>query len=663
MALLAGIATLGLVIPVTQNSLHAQSRSTTASLSGTVTDPSGARIPKATVKLSNSTNGVNRLSATGASGEFSFALLVPGSYTLEVSAPGFKTTQQADIVLTPGDSQNVGIGLVVGATEQIEVSTTGPLLQTQNANVSTELASKQIEELPLNLRNVLTFATLDSAVNVQGDRQLLGAGGSEDTADQDYSFLNFGGGYFGTNLFLLEGGYDVAQGWGGILYVPAPEDTDQVKVTSYSFSAEYGLSTGNVISLTTKAGTHDYHFLADEYMRNQALDANLYFNNLHGNPRPTDHRNQFGFAGGGPLYIPGIYKQRDKTFFFAHYEGLRLNGGLSYSAQVPTTAQLGGDFSSQLTSTSLGTDCLGRTIFSGAIYNPYSLSNCPSGEVVRNPYPGNIIPASGPGSIDPLAKKFATGNYWPAPKNPSGGFNFNTTASAPTTSNEWGFRIDHNINANNRIYGQFSNKHEGKVQTGAFYGPNDVAGPYVFDPNNRMFGVLGYSHVFSSNLVLTSSLFFIRNPGGNNVQGFPFKPSTLGLPGLLDSWTPQFPQVQFGNTFSGSFYAPLGATQNSGEASFPQNNGSLTIDVNRNFKAHSLSIGYMGVWQTDDGGRLVPTVFNFSNTMTAGPNPTNITPNTGDGLASFMAGAGNAGPAQQAQLGLTHFRRRRITCM
>ena len=102
--------------------------------------------------------------------------------------------------------------------------------------------------------------------------------------------------------------------------------------------------------------------------------------------------------------------------------------------------------------------------------------------------------------------------------------------SAPTTSNEWGIRIDHNINANNRIYGQFSNKHEGKVQTGAFYG-NDVAGPYVFDPNNRMFGVLGYSHVFSPTFVLTSNLFFIRNPGGNVVQGYPFKPSSLGLPG------------------------------------------------------------------------------------------------------------------------------------
>jgi len=636
--------------------LNAQSKSITASLSGTVTDPTGARVPKANLKLTNPDAGIVRTDTSSATGEFSFALLPQGTYTIEASAAGFKTTKQNGIVLTAGDTLTMAVSLTVGATEQVTVNASGPLLQTQDANISTELTNKQIEELPLNLRNVLSFATLDSAVNVQGDRQLLGAGGSEDTADQDYSFLNFGGGYFGTNLFLLEGGYDTSQDWGGILYVPPPEDTDQVKVTSYSFSAEYGFSTGNVISMTTKAGTHDWHFVADEYIRNQNLDSNLYFNKLAGTPRPDDHRNQFGVAGGGPLYIPGIYQQRDKTFFFANYEGLRLNGGLSYGAQVPTTAQLGGDFSSQLTTTSLGTDCLGRTIYQGAIYNPYSLSTCEGGAVIRDPYPGNKIPTTGLGAIDALANKFATGNYWPAPKSPGGGFNFNTTVSAPTTSNEWGIRIDQNINVNNRIYGQFSNKHEGKVQTGAFYG-NDVAGPYVFDPNNRMFGVLGYSHVFSPTFVLSSTLFFIRNPGGNVVQGYPFKPSSLGLPGTLDSWTPQFPQVEFGNTFSGSgFYAPLGATQNSGEATFPKTNESLNIDVNKTLKTQSISVGYLGVRQNDDGGRLTPTVFGFSNEMTAGPDPSNLAGEaTGDALASFMAGAGNPGAGAGGSTGFTAY--------
>lgn len=647
------VAAIGVAFPW---KIQGQSKSVTASLLGTVADPSGARIPKATVKLTNPQMGIVRTDTTTALGQFSFAFLPVGTYTVQVSAPGFQTTQQGGIVLTPGASLSVAMTLSVGTTEQVVVNSAAPLLQTQNANISTDLTSKQIEELPLNLRNVLSFATLDSAVNVQGNRQLLAAGGSEDTADQDYSFMNFGGGYFGTNLFLLEGGYDVGQGWGNVMYIPAPEDTDQVKVTSYSFSSEFGFSTGNAINITTKAGTHDYHFVADEYLRNPALDANLYFNNLAGIAKPDDHRNQFAIAGGGPLYIPGIYKQRDKTFFFFTYAGLRLNGGLTYSAQVPTQAQLGGDFSSQLTTTSLGTDCLGRPIYQGAIYNPYSLSTCPNGSLVRDPYPGNIIPTSGAGSIDALANKFATGKYWPAPANPGGGFNFNTTVSAPTTSNEWALRIDHNINMNNRIYGQYSLKHEGKVQTGAFYG-DTVAGPYVFDPNNRMFGVLGYSHVFSPTLIMSSTLFFTRFTGGNVVQGYPFKPSSLGLPAILDSWSPQFPQVQFGNTFSGAgFYAPLGATQNSGEASFPMDNSSLAIDVNKSFKAHSVSVGYMGVRQTDNGGRLIPTVFNFSNQMTAGPDPSKLTNESpGDALASFMVGAGNPGNGAAGSTGFNAY--------
>lgn len=287
------MAAMALGLPFSP-ALHAQSKSTTASLSGTVTDPSGARVPKATVKLTNPENGTVRTGTTSTTGEFTFAFLLEGTYTLEASASGFKTTRQPGIVLAAGDTVAENVTLTIGATEQIAVNATGPLLQTQDANISTELTFKQLEELPLNLRNTLSFATLDSAVNVQGDRQLLAAGGSEDTADQDYSFLNFGGGYFGTNLFLLEGGYDVAQGWGGILYVPAPEDTEQVKVTSYSFSAQYGFSSGNVISLNTKAGTHDWHFVADEFIRNPDLDSNLYFNKLSGAAKPDDHRNQFG---------------------------------------------------------------------------------------------------------------------------------------------------------------------------------------------------------------------------------------------------------------------------------------------------------------------------------------------------------------------------------
>ena len=262
--------------------------------------------------------------------------------------------------------------------------------------------------------------TLNSAVNTQGYRQLLAAGGSEDTADQDYSFLNFGGGYFGTNLFLLEGGYDVAQGWGGSQYVPAPEDTDQVKVTSYEFSAEYGFSTGNAISITTKAGTSNYHFLADEYLRNPDCGRQP----LLQQPRTACHGlTTTATNSGSPVAAPCTFRafinSGTKPSFSPTMRACASTVSGAYSANVPTTAQLGGDFSSELTTKQVGTDALCRPIYQGAIYNPYTsrsvvatcgTANNTVGQTVyiRDPYPGNNIPATGPGAIDALAEKFAS---------------------------------------------------------------------------------------------------------------------------------------------------------------------------------------------------------------------------------------------------------------
>ncbi len=267
--------------------LQAQTLSSSAALSGTVSDPSGARVPKATVKLTNSEKGITRAFTTGPAGEFSFALLPAGTYALEASSQGFKTSRQTGIVLQVGDSLKVSIDLTIGASEQVTVTESGPLLQTQDANVSTEIASKQVEELPLNLRNVVGLVMLNSSVNNQSQQQILASGGAEDTADQDISFLSFGGGFFGTTAFILDGGWNVAGGWGGVVYVPSVDDTQEFKVTTNSFSAEYGWSTGNVVNMITKSGTSDFHFVMDEYLRNQKMDANTYFHNLARPPQDS----------------------------------------------------------------------------------------------------------------------------------------------------------------------------------------------------------------------------------------------------------------------------------------------------------------------------------------------------------------------------------------
>ena len=165
--LVAGIS-LGLTFVST---LQAQTLSSTAALSGTVTDPSGARVPKATVKLTDSEKGISRISTSSSTGEFSFSLLSTGNYTLEATASGFKTSRQTGIVLNAGDSRTENIQLTIGTSEQVTVSESGTQLQTEDANVGTEIAQKQVDELPLNFRNVLGLVMLNSSVNNQTQQQ------------------------------------------------------------------------------------------------------------------------------------------------------------------------------------------------------------------------------------------------------------------------------------------------------------------------------------------------------------------------------------------------------------------------------------------------------------------------------------------------------------
>ncbi len=649
-AVLVAILALGLSFSPL---LRAQSLSSSAALSGTVSDPAGARVAKATVKLTDSEKGINRTTTAGAEGEFSFALLPPGNYTIEASAQGFKTSRQSGIVLNVGDSVVENISLNIGASEQVTVTESGPLLQTEDANVSTEIASKQVEELPLNVRNVIGLVMLNSSVNNQVQQQNLTAGGADDMADQDMSFLSFGGGLMGTTAWLLDGGWNVAPGWGGTVYVPAVDDVQEFKVTNNSFSAEYGWSTGNVINMVTKSGTSEFHFVADEFLRNPKLDANTYFNKLNGKPWAGDHRNQFGVAGGGPLYIPGVYKQRNKTFFFANYEGLRLNNASSLPGNMPTTAQEGGDFSTALGSAPITgeNDCLGRPIYPGEIFNPYTTRQ-PGGACgtawVRDPYPGNKIgPTTGVNStgtnfIDPLAHTFATGNYWPAPTTPGQALNYYASASAPSRSDEYGIRIDHNFTDNTRMYGRWMNKHESKNGEPAFYGASDIAGPGDTNPDNRYSVATGASHVFSPSFVINANVEYSRWVEGNVVQSDGFKDSTLGLAGILDSYSYEFPEVSFatGN------YQPLGPTQGYGVMSNANDVGTASLDLNKTFGNQSLSFGYMGVLTQLFGGRIAPVTFNFSNDKTSAIDAAgNLVSGTGDAFASFMAGAGASGSA------------------
>ena len=508
-----------------------------------------------------------------------------------------------------------------------------PLLQTDNANVGAEISQKQVTELPLNLRNVFNFVELNSSVNNLSQRQTISSGGQQGSADQDVSFFNFGGGYFGTTAFLLDGAWDASEGWGGVIYVPSPDNVQEFKVQQNTFSAQYGWSTGNVINVVTKSGGSQLHGDVYDYLRNAALDANNYFNNLNGLPKPVSHRNQFGVALGGPVYIPGIYKQRDKTFFFFNYEGHRDHNAGNYAGTVPTPAFRTGDFSALL-GPQVGTDALGRPILSGQLYDPLQHSRRYGGGFIRDPIPGNnlatyISPFTGASLINSIGQKLI--NFYPTPLSGALTNNWSAIGLLADYSDEYSGRIDHNFSDKTRLYGRFSYKKEYKDEEATFFGADNPAGPGQRNPNNRWNVAVGVSQVFTPTFTMSVNLGGMKWVEGNDVQSNGFKASSLGLPSFIDTYSPQFPIISVTN------YLPEGPVAGAGQGAFPRSAASGSIDFVKVRRAHQFSFGYMAVATDENGGRFHFTPFNFDTLFTAGPDPKAPTTGTGDAVASMLA--------------------------
>ncbi len=628
---------IGTALPVA----YSQTLASAASFSGSVSDPSGARVANATVTLSSAEKGITRAFKADSEGNFSFALLPAATYTLTVQAPGFKTFKQQGITLEVGQSASQSVVLTIGSTEQIEVTAAAPLLNTTDANVGAEVSTKQVTELPLNLRNVFNFVELNSSVNNLSQRQTISSGGQQGSADQDVSFFNFGGGYFGTTAFLLDGAWDASEGWGGVIYVPSPDNVQEFKVQQNTFSAQYGWSTGNVINVVTKSGGDRLHGVVYDYLRNGALDANNYFNNLGGQPRPNSHRNQFGVAIGGPVYIPGIYKQRNKTFFFFNFEGHRDHNAGQYAGTVPLAAFRTGDFSALL-GPQVGTDALGRPILSGQLYDPYSTHSV-GGGFIRDPIPGNnlatyISPVTGASLINPIGQALV--NFYPTPLNGALTNNWSATGLLADYSNEYSGRIDHNFSDSTRLYGRYSYKKEYKDEEAAFFGASNPAGPGQRNPNNRWNIGVGLSQVFTPTFTMSVNLGGMKWVEGNDVQSHGFKASSLGLPSFIDTFSPQFPIITV------SSYLPEGPVAGAGQGAFPRAASSGSVDFVKVRAAHQLSFGYMGVATDENGGRFHFTTFNFDSQFTGGPDPQQQTSGSGNSIASMLMGLSTSSGCQ-----------------
>jgi hypothetical protein len=629
--------------------LLAQTRAVTATLSGTVSDPSGSVLPGAKISLTSSERSISRVYTTDATGAYVLSQLPPSTYSLQVTVSGFKTYKQDGIELAAGQSAEQPVVMTVGSISQaVEVTAQAPLLNADNANISSDISAQQVVELPLNLRNVYGLAFLNSSVNNTAEFQIVGGNGIAGSADQDISFFNFGGTFFNTAEYLLDGTWDTGADWGGVTYVPAVDSVQEFKIQTNAFTAQYGWSSGNVINVVTKAGTNHFHGDVYDFLRNSALDSRNYFNN---SAQPLFHRQQFGATIGGPIW-------KNKTYFFAYYEGLRSATPVTFTGTMPTSGFLSGDFSQQLGS-QVGTDALGRPVLSGQIYDPFSTRTITAGQVdpvtgltaastgyIRDPFAGNLIPQA---RWDSVAKTLAQGKYWPSPTSAGLVNNFSGSAAAASHSDEYSIRIDHNLTDSTRLFGRWSRKYESKVNVPTYFGASDPAGPGATNPNNRYSANLGIDHVFAPTFTMSANIGVNRWIEQSQVQSFGFKASSLGLPGFIDAISPLFPLV-----------LPQGVTglgPNPGLDDYivPRTLITASVDLTKIVAKHVLSFGFMGVSNQLNGGHYFSTVLPFPTSFTAGPDPQNDTASTGAGFASFLLGVGGAWGPGLPQTGFNQF--------
>jgi hypothetical protein len=306
-----------------------------ATLSGTVTDPSGAVIAAAQVSILNKATGITRTATTDSAGLFAAPNLQPGLYEVTVAAAGFSTTKQENITLTVGAQQVLDVSLKIGTAEQtVLVTEAAQAVQLGTSTISSEIQSKQVLDMPLNGRDWTSLATLSPGVNAIETQMAFETGtprGNRGFGSQ----LTISGGRPTQNNYRLDGNSinDYSNGGpGSVIGVSLGVDAIQeFSVLTGNYSAEYGRTSGGVVNAISKSGTNAFHGDLYEFLRNQKLDANDFFSNSSRLPKAVYRRNQFGAAAGGPI-------RKDRTFIFGDYEGIRQSQGIAQASSVPSDA-------------------------------------------------------------------------------------------------------------------------------------------------------------------------------------------------------------------------------------------------------------------------------------------------------------------------------------
>jgi hypothetical protein len=488
-----------------------------ANVTGIVTDPKDAAVPSAVVTLTHIDQGLTRTTTTNDRGVYDFRFVPIGRYSLRISKPGFKEAGVGPFDLTVGQTARLDFRLDIGEiTQSVEVPAAAEILQSETSEVSQVIYNKQVTDLPLNGRNFDDLIPLSAGVTNGGQR----------SANTGY---NLNGSRTDQNLFLIDGQDNVDMN-NNLIIRPSIDAIEEFRIQTGTFSAEYGRAAGGVVSVVLKSGTNQFHGSAFEFLRNEKLDANNFFDNqVPLQPGQTKaqrsslRRNQFGGTLGGPIY-------RSKTFFFVDYQGTREIAGKSTIQSVPTIAERQGDFSRTLRP--------GQNLFQNALLGAV--------------YPGQKIPAS---QLDPAAVKLA--NLYPLPNQPGvlipgqGTINnFAIAGNSTADSDQFDVKIDHRLAAPDTLSGHYTFGQSDQSIPAAFGSVGPCIGCGVVldllagSPNGRNQNAgISETHLFKPAVVnqfrigvARTHSFYQTSDGGKNlaseigIKNVNVSPLTTGLP-------------------------------------------------------------------------------------------------------------------------------------
>ena len=473
--------------------LHGQA---TGSISGTVSDPTGAVVSGAKITVTAEAIGLNRESKTDETGHYLIPLLPVAHYTVRVELQGFQAAEAKDIRLQVDERRELDFNLAPASVrEAVEVTATEVAVETTTPTLGQVINSQQVAELPLNGRDFVQLATLTPGTTQETNTQSFFNGGpsSEVSARGSYS-LSVGGSRANSTDWLLDGNDNNELTAGGISILPSIDAIQEFKVLTYNYSAEWGTRAGPTVLVTTKSGSNQLHGSLFEFLRNTDLDARSFF------AATTEkfNLNQFGGSVGGPI-------RKDKTFFFADYQGKQQRHGIPFVGLVPTAAMRNGDFSA---------DAFGNPR-SGFLNNPH-VSGAPDTSFQCDSS-GNPLPAAADGSqqsgvdcnkipqgvINPIARKMI--NLYPLPNanNPSLGYNYVNQPTRKLNEGEFDVRLDHNFSSKDSAFARFSYDQATSFVPGGSPGFAEAA-PFASTQGILNHGrnvALSETHVFSANTV------------------------------------------------------------------------------------------------------------------------------------------------------------------